>query len=659
MDSWSFHRLDPTTLGWLGLAGGGIVLALFLLRPRVPLIQVSSHVLWEEVLRKTSNPLVKEWAQLALQLLAVGALVLALGEPQRVEEEPGAAARVPGLQRLWVVDRSLSMGALDPEYPSRLDRVRDELLGQLDSLPDTVELALIGAGGHPQLLAPLGADRARIGLALRLLELRGQAEALGAAMDLAAALPGLRPKEAVIEVFTDEPHAEEVLAAFAPDWAGGLRLRAPFSPQANLGLLDFDLRGTEGIPAEEEAFVRICNYAPWPARAELSIETQDAVLGIAALAMDAGEVAVRRYRFRPEAEGGPVEAVLRQIRFDDGSSDDTKDGLSVDDRTAGWIEPVSPIDVVLITRGNRYLQNALALLPGARLRVFRPADYVENRPSDLQTTDLVVFDGWAPKNGFPPRALFIAPPAGTGPFATLGSRRDPAITEWNHSHPLFEGLVLRDLQVRTTSILEEQPGDVRLLAGPTGPLALARREGERRWVGWGFDLAQSDFPLRLAFPQWIVNTVLWMRAGRTRGEAPGQRQALGDALWVNGDKSGALLLRWTDLQAEAAAEAAGDARAAKAAEQSIPLARGATPAHFARPGFYRVDSGESQDPPLQLAVQTSDASEGAVGTLPTHDSRDVPLPVPPAPPAPGPSPWLLLAGFGILALSLEFGLYTR
>jgi Ca-activated chloride channel homolog len=651
-----FTRLSGADVATIAAVGAGLVVLWFFLRPRPPVVTVSSHVLWEQVLPKRRDPLIKELIMLALQLLAVAGLAVALGDPQPVpldvSGEDGAQ------QRLWLVDRSLSMGA-DNGDGSRIHRVTALLQTELDTLPEGVDVGLVGAAETPELLAPCGEDRQRLRLALRMLDVSGVRSDLDAALELAIAQPGLE-EGAVLELWTDD-----VDAALAVDkvreqgW--DVRVRSPFGALPNAAITAFDLRASEGIPAEEEAIVRIRNHSPWPARLVLGLETADAVLGEAEVAIEPNGEVLRRYRFQPLDVTG-VEAVLRDVRFE------TEDGiltdaLAADDRAFGWLQPVRPLSAVLVSDGNRYLERVLALLPGVKLTKVAPSAWGRKARAAAESADIAFLDGFVPPGRPLPRVFYVAPPAG-GPFAVQQAIDSPQVTDWNPDHPLFGGLVLRDLTIRVGELFDEKDGDVRLIGTPDGALALARDGGPgQRAIAWGFDFGQSDLPLRLAFPQIIVNALLWMREGRASEPPPGGRHPVTSPLWLGPEgpadadpAEGNAAVSWTDLRRVQAALARGDERGAERATQRLSLSAGLHPLRFPAPGLYRLDGpGWRRD----LAVNLPQVAESDLRPLPTHDDRPVATaPDPPEEEAPS-MPWLLL-GLGAAALFVtEFGLYTR
>lgn len=651
---WIFERLTSSDVATIAGVTCAIAVALFLLRPRPPRIEVSSHVLWAQVLPKRHNPLHKELLMLALQLLILVGLAAALGDPRERPDDDLAEGTTAPTQRLWVVDLSLSMEAREADGSTRLETVRNSLLTQLDALPPQVGVAIVGAGRTPALLSPFGEDRNRARLALRRLDVDGVTADLRAAIELVARAPG--PGAGVlIEVFTDDPEA----AVIAAEFEERVLVRSPFAPGPNLAITAFDLRGSEGLPAEEEALVRLRNASPWPATVTLALETADAILGEAAVELPAGGEVVRRYRFLPLPSGG-IEAVLRDARFEgvpEGVLD--TDVLATDDRAFGWIEPVREARVLLVSNGNRFLERVLALLPGVQLTRVEPDSYRASQAADV---DLVFFDGWGPGRGkAPARAFFINPRPEESPFRLAGRFENPAVTDFNYEHPLFNGVVLRDLQVQVGSVLTPEEDDVRLLGSPSGSIALVRigPSGER-WIGWGFDFADSDMPLRLAFPQTIVNALLWSREGRAVGDPEGGRARLSEPVWIGASDvapdTAAPPTVITDLLRAHRADARGDGRGAARASVETASGDGPHPHRFARPGLYRIDEPTGS---RSLAVNVFDPVEADTTRLPEHDATV--LTVPPTPEdGPEPTPWWVWLVAGAIGVAtIEFGLYTR
>ena len=130
-------------MAWLAAAAVPIV-TLYFLKLRRPRRTVPSLALWQSVLedQRVNSPFqrFKRNFLLLLQLLILACLVLAAMRPFL------SGGGFAGVSVPIVVDVSASMGAIDADGVSRLDRVKAELRETVESLPDVTRLAIIAAG---------------------------------------------------------------------------------------------------------------------------------------------------------------------------------------------------------------------------------------------------------------------------------------------------------------------------------------------------------------------------------------------------------------------------------------------------------------------------------------------------------------------------------
>jgi len=644
--------LSSQTLLVAAVAGTAGLVLLFLLRPRPRVLAVASHVLWKQVLPRRMNPLVKELIALLLQILALLAVLAALGRPEPVVaeappvEEEGIARPQ---DRIVIVDCSASMGAVDEEGYSRLDRARADVEALIAELADGERMALVSAAGEAAVLVPLTADRQRLGLAARTLKVRPARADLEGAVDQARLLLTGAERPAELRVFADAPVEVPPL----PDDCA--LVRAPVGePRPNVAVTAFDVRASEGLPARLEAFVELTSYAPWDAQVTVSVETATRVLGRASYTLPAGETLARVYQFAPPEEDR-VEVVLREIVFQAEGEDGADvaeapgvDALASDDQAYAFLPVLRPARVLLVSRGNQYLQAALQLIPGLRLDVLTPDEYPRGRVASGYY-DVVFYDSFVPDDTPRVNSFFINPPRAVAGFSLERRVEAPVTTDWNLGHPLFASLVLRELNVAVSGQFDERPGDARLIGTPTGPIAVAHEVGGARQVAFGFDFADSDLPLRVGFPQLIFNTVLWMREGRATGDAPGRQQVARDALWLTpAPESEAITVeRMVDPGQEPSRRA-----------RDIPAGDGPVAHHFERVGFFQIGGAEDERP---VAVSLLDPLESDLRSTPRLE--EPPLSPPPAAPVEIPEPmappWIWLGLAALLLMVGEFGVINR
>jgi len=635
----TFAGVPAQTLLTALVVGTVVLLLLFFLRPRPQVLAVPSHVLWKQVIPKRLDPLIKEIIALLLQLLILVAVLAALGQPTR-PEEPAVAVDLGGVvrpfDRVVVVDLSASMGAAEGEG-TRLDAVRQRLQTLVDDLADGERMALVRAGPVASVAVPLTEDRQRLGLAVRSLQpLPGRSDLAGAVQQALALSEGARqPTE--LRVFADSE-----VPAIEPVEGCAVVLEPVGAPMANVAVTAFDVRATEGLPAQIEAFVTVTSYAPVHARVTISVETPSVVLGRASYDLAPWESLERIYRFSPPEEQ-QVEVVLEEIAFADES---VTDALALDDHAYAFLPGLRPARVMLVSRGNQYLRAALSLVPGLKLDEIAPAEYSRSRAASGRY-DVVFYDSFVPEN--PPRvnSFFVNPPSAAAGFSLARRVEAPVTTGWNLGHPLFANLVMRDLNVAVSGQFEPGPHDVRLIDTPTGPIALARERDGVRQVVLGFDFADSDLPLRVAFPQLIFNTVLWMREGRAVTPPAGPALLARDGLW----------LRPADGVEGVTIEPLGEEAQTRRVRQHV-VGDGERRLYPQQTGFFGLDGHREHE---VVAVSMLDALESDLAGTPT---RPVPPATPPAPdPEPAPDPLLpIWVWFGLAALALllaEFAVVNR
>ena len=135
---------------------------------------------------------------------------------------------------------------------------------------------------------------------------------------------------------------------------------------------------------------------------------------------------------------------------------------------------------------------------------------------------------------------------------TAGELEHPPVTDVENDHPLLRLVNLRDLTVlRARAWVLPEPaagsgdGDPWRWSAPVRslehPLVVAGERGRsQRFVAMAFGAADSDLPLRVAFPLFVRNAVNWL-AGRdaaadaqTDGVRAGDpvRLAAGETLWT-------------------------------------------------------------------------------------------------------------------------------
>jgi len=274
----------------------------------------------------------------------------------------------------------------------------------------------------------------------------------------------------------------------------------------------------------------------------------------------------------------------------------------------------SQLRVLVVGEGSAPLLRALNVDLLTRVAVLSTAQYQGGGGWDL-----VVFEGWVPE-ALPPSAVLVVAPSGgpespTSPVASLppigsptssiagvevsGEVETPIIIDWDRDSPYLRFVQFADVHVARSAALRPGPGTRTLVESPEGPLLVLTPRAEGDVLVIGFDLMDSDWPLRASFPIFIANVLAEVR--RTRGGAFRGAVATG-----------------TEVRLPVPADA-GEVTVTTPSGRKhvVPVAvGGVTFTETTEVGFYEVradDSKRSETPPVQyFAAALLDAEESDI-----------------------------------------------
>lgn len=472
------HWLNP--FGWLALLLALPIILLYFLRLHRQEARVPSLLLWEAVLadRRANRPwqkLRRNWL-LFLQLLALLALTISLARP---------AQAVPVALRGQVIvllDVSASMQARHDTSGTRFAVAQTELRRLADTLDESDRVTLIAVGPTLDVVLPEG-DVAAFRRALEsLAPTDGPAD-----WDSAAVLAsGLASGRDVTTLLVTDAALSEPLPALP----GAVRLIAVGDAQPNTGIVALALRRSgNGL----DAFVRLHHSGP-AAERTLSLYADGVLVDRRALSLSAdGEASL-------VVPGLPALAWV-EARLDG------EDGLALDDRAWVALPAAGGGNVLLLTPGNRFLEQALRGLPA--LDVTQSPDLAAVAGSE-GAYGLVVADG--PFTGtLPLVSQWLIAPGSDTLCGEPGDVFTPTTTvrgQW--SHPLLRYVEWSEVHVaRARHYTPPDDADI-LIEAADGPLFWVLERPGQRVACLAFDLHASDLPLRLAFPVLTANLTGWL-----------------------------------------------------------------------------------------------------------------------------------------------------
>ncbi len=495
------------------LAALAPLVLLYVLKVRRARHVVSSGWLWSAAARDllARSPFRRLVAQvpLFLQALAIIAAAIALARPAL------RSSTLVGEHVAIVVDVSASMRAIDPARGApRIALARELATSVVKSLGPAGDAMIIEAGRDARIACPLDRDTRRLGDVVARLDARDVegdlASAVGLAVDRLRAAGGDRR----IVVVTDGALGDAAL----PTSTVPLDVRLVSEPVDNVGVVRVDVRsGTDAATKEEEiqAFALVASFSRAPREVWVTLR----------LAGVAEPLASRRFRLAP-GERAPVLLTFKPDPGDRGKGlvveVSPHDAFVTDDAAYARVPLGARQPVVLVGAApSRWLERALLSDPNVELSKGTLAE-LERTPVAAGT--LHVFDRVCPSA--PPQGdfLVVGPPPGACLGVSVGAPIDrPAITSWANGDPRLRFLTLDGVHVAKATPLSAGNARDALVRGPTDTLIADASSPGRTGTIVGFDVGESDWPLKASYVLFIRNTLELARAHRASGQVAPSR----------------------------------------------------------------------------------------------------------------------------------------
>jgi Ca-activated chloride channel homolog len=393
---------------------------------------------------------------------------------------------------------------------TRISAARDAARNAIDDLDGNATATLIAAGAQPNVVVSATGDKARLRSAIDALVAEPVEGDVVAALRFAATLTEGR-RDAAIHIFSD--------GAF-PEVKGQVGLdeqRLHFVPvgQPPDGLLGSALPTNQGITAlnvtertgsPNSLFVQVANSGSLTVTRRVEVEVDNSPWEARTLELGPGQTLETDIRDLP--------AGARVISAKLAGSDE----FALDDQ-AWLVNPTNePIDVLLVSEGNRFIEVAMQLLSGLTLYRVSPDKYVPDAKINGQPFDLTVIDAGVPVTVLATLSqtnlLVFGPQAPFDGITVTGTITNPLpkapSAQSVSDGPLLDIAGLSNVQIAQASAIGAS--DAReLLASDKGPLILLSERDGYKVATVAFALADSDLPLQSAFPILMRDLVNLLR----------------------------------------------------------------------------------------------------------------------------------------------------
>ncbi len=500
----------------------GAILLLYILRMKRLSRTVASTMLWRESLRdlQANAPWQKLRSSLLmwLQLAVVALAVLALSRPAYQVLAGG------GQTLAIVLDASASMNARDVT-PSRFDKARAEAGRLINELGNGDQGALIVAGRTTQVLAPLTGDKNALKRALANAQVQDARCDLREAIVLASSL--LRNQKPSQVVVLSDGAMDTITAP--PTGGATLQWVRVGERDENVAITAMDAARPYARNAKPQVFVTVSNFGKQARSVDLE------------LARDERLVAVRKISVPAATKGAPGthSELFDNLNFNDGlfrARFDLNDDLAVDNFAFARLEAPQKVRVLLLSAGNGFLERALELAGAVELTRGAASDFA--KANSEAKFDVVVCDGVTPPPGLGRRNLLVFRAIDENMPVTRDTKlsvvAQPTVVAWQREHPVTRAASWNDLKISQSVAAKTKSWGVPIVESIGTPLIVAgtrritannQNDAQQRVVWCGFDVRDSDLPLKVAFPIFITNAVRWLAGTDAPANADAARRA--------------------------------------------------------------------------------------------------------------------------------------
>ena len=475
--------LTPLSLLLAGLAIP--IILLYMLKLRRKQVQVSSTFLWEQLLREQQANApwqkLKRNLLLILQLLILAALIFALARP---------ALQIPTVATgsvIVLLDVSASMNATDIS-PTRFESAKDSVTTIINGLNPASSLTLILVGETPEILIASESDKASLKSALNKAKVTQGSADWEAAFALAAGATRSDAIESTILIVSDGGLPESGL----PSLPGEVQFLPIGESSDNLAISALALRPTQNTP---ELFAQVTNYSDEAKTILLSFYFGDTLFSARQLTISANSSESMTLD-NIENTAGVYKAEISDPQ------NQKMDSLSIDDTAFAVYQTNASRRVLLVSKGNLFLEQALASLPNIQaFRALPAEDGSIQIPED--PFDLYVFDGIIPAEIPNGNLLFINPVSNS--YFQVGGAFEQINSAEVIEHPLTRYLDWSNVHILKAKQVTLPTWADALVETDQGVLVFAGQANSQRVASIMFDLRESDLPLQIAFPILFSN----------------------------------------------------------------------------------------------------------------------------------------------------------
>ena len=497
-----FESLMPLAL----LAAVPIIILLYLLKPKGVDYRISSNLLWKKLLKnEQSRTFFEKFVHnilMYLQILIIILLVIALMSPFiRVDNHGGG-------RKILLVDTSASMQHIghygDSRGKSRLTEAVELMCDIVQTAQGTQFCVVTADAVGVKLLAVDMTDTESLLQTLRNLECSDGGGNLAQAQGILDTLVGDTAENAAdLLVFTDGSGA----AAFE-ELRGGAEKELYVVGDAVSNVANEYTVYTEREDGSYDVIVSVTNYSDAEATFDVGLyDSEDTLIALKQVRLAPSENASCLFE-AVDWRGKTLTSRLDNISFDGAAGD----SLAADNVSQAVKSRQNKIRGLLVGNGNTFLEKAYVAVTGDTITKSQTdaADGVQDTGISKRTPlkemgyNVVIYDaGQTPQNSEANRLIFGD--GGSKPVETL----ENVVLDMTDCD-LTAGLSGFTIGVNTAYCFALPEGAQSFLEYDGKCVGYYGEQDGRKEVVVGFDIRESDFPLRAEFPIFLANAMIYL-----------------------------------------------------------------------------------------------------------------------------------------------------
>lgn len=522
-----------------------LLLLLYFLKLRRQERKVSSTFLWKKAIQdlQVNAPFQKlrKNLLLLLQMLLLLAVLLGLANPV------ANFIRKPEKNIVIMVDRSASMKTIEEDGRSRLEHAQEAAAAFVKDLPAESSAMVIAFSAVPTVVSTFTDDKRRLERLIRDIEATDEPSMIGEALPLAIAystnlvdIPGASVPDAAVQGAADIEFFSDGRIADADQQfvtRGNMRFYRVGATQDNVGVTAFDVRRDFERPGIISVFVQVENFGPLPVKTDVGISLDGKPLP--------GPGSIREIRLGP-ASKEPAGAAAASVSEAAGSVEDAlpaaanvifeflhdaggmvridvhrKDAMMVDNVVIAPIDP--PRELKILCVGNRepvrtFLSKAIRGFEISEPDFLGTDAYEQAPDKDLilegrSAYDLVILDKHDTNRLPPGNYLFFGGIPQVDGVSLGDVIEDEIIIYGRQDHPLMRNVNYEGIFVARWNKLLLPNHAISLLEGSESIVLAMLTDPGHRYVISAFDLLESNWPIKEAFPIFLQNAIAYLASG--------------------------------------------------------------------------------------------------------------------------------------------------